>query len=661
MKRGARQAGPLLTALLLALITSGWAIYRAVHAPATETVETNVQVEEFTVWVRFEYVVEITEETLLWPAGTLLQPGRPLYSYAGSPLLHITPVVEVLPGQMEDFAGLQQVRVELRALNYGGETVWTHPAVSPVEEPFQSVTGESVKHHGSVLTLPVSDLRRQIQRINEENGFQQVNNRITVLTRVQVEGRAGDRFELATVNGTLPFHLDTQGFFVPPLEKQAASHTVEYTRTDRVEIMVPVSRRLQAEWPVASIGLTSLILSLIVETVRRRREASTKREPDPEHRRLKSWITEGQVRTNGAHTIDVYSLEGLVDVAIDMKKRVIYDRTRHNYHVIDEGIVYSYCPEQERALQPRAGPLLGEILLKSGAIDQRELEQALGHQGLSGRPLGECLVVQGLVDEVTLYTALAEQAGMPYMEPDLAGGDLDPGWLDRLSAARAHVFGAVPLGRRPDGKIAVAIAKPDDTVSLTAIADLLGHGVEAVLARPSMIGQAIEAVRGRAALQKLGGLQGDTLCASSQAVPSDRRRRDLRLLREYARRGQLPLVLTLKAAGFLRSDSAAPERGPDKAIWRALVQRGEVHPDALQLAMGARRLFSQSWRSGSKALSLYDLLHVSGRLPPLLQDWGRRQSEMTPDELLIRYFLASSVTVARAGRLMAVLSALEVQ
>ena len=52
---------------------------------------------------------------------------------------------------------------------------------------------------------------------------------------------------------------------------------------------------------------------------------------------------------------------------------------------------------------------LGDMLLKSGKIQQRELEAALAEQNQTGRLLGEILVQQGLVDPEEIEIIISNQ------------------------------------------------------------------------------------------------------------------------------------------------------------------------------------------------------------------------------------------------------------
>ena len=55
--------------------------------------------------------------------------------------------------------------------------------------------------------------------------------------------------------------------------------------------------------------------------------------------------------------------------------------------------------------------MLGDALLKTGAITQAQLDQALAQQRTSGALLGEILLSLNFITEETLARALAREAG----------------------------------------------------------------------------------------------------------------------------------------------------------------------------------------------------------------------------------------------------------
>ena len=119
---------------------------------------------------------------------------------------------------------------------------------------------------------------------------------------------------------------------------------------------------------------------------------------------------------------------------------------------------------------------IGEILLEQGLIDQDALERALQLQidrGLMGETrLGDILVELGEINEQLLLQNVANQHGLPYMEPSFALTErslLDTASPDYLEQ---HLF--VPFSKSEDGKVVVVLNDLGNKAALEAI-DLLFH------------------------------------------------------------------------------------------------------------------------------------------------------------------------------------------
>lgn len=92
--------------------------------------------------------------------------------------------------------------------------------------------------------------------------------------------------------------------------------------------------------------------------------------------------------------------------------------------------------------------LLGEILIKSGLIDEELLESALKFQKKSGRRLGEELVQRKFVSEESMRKTLCTQLNIPYV--DLKSIKIDPRLTQVINKNYAHRHKIVPVFRKGD-------------------------------------------------------------------------------------------------------------------------------------------------------------------------------------------------------------------
>ena len=109
------------------------------------------------------------------------------------------------------------------------------------------------------------------------------------------------------------------------------------------------------------------------------------------------------------------------------------------------------------------GVKLGTLLLRNAAIGLSQLEAALRNQVLYGGRLGTNLVELGFLDLELLSAYLAELSRPAGRDAERCSTTADAATLlDRLGGDEAHRLRAIPLGRRHDGAVAVAMVDPTD-------------------------------------------------------------------------------------------------------------------------------------------------------------------------------------------------------
>jgi type IV pilus assembly protein PilB len=136
-------------------------------------------------------------------------------------------------------------------------------------------------------------------------------------------------------------------------------------------------------------------------------------------------------------------------------------------------------------------PRLGERLISAGVISPTELEAALKQS--NGKRIGEALVSLGVLQEAELLPFLAEQIEVPHAL--LREGMVDPLAASLLPRSLAETCLAVPLFHVRD-RLTVALADPQDLVSIDRIERVTGLRVRPVLALRNTIEDLIPRVYG---------------------------------------------------------------------------------------------------------------------------------------------------------------------
>lgn len=132
---------------------------------------------------------------------------------------------------------------------------------------------------------------------------------------------------------------------------------------------------------------------------------------------------------------------------------------------------------------------IGEMLLKSGLINEQQLQEALKLQRTSGGKLGFNLVKLGYVKEEDITSLLSEQYGVPAIH--LEHFEIEDEILKLISPDIAQKFMLIPI-ERTGSTLTVAMADPSNIFALDQIRFLTSYNVEPVVASEASIRNAID-------------------------------------------------------------------------------------------------------------------------------------------------------------------------
>ncbi len=143
---------------------------------------------------------------------------------------------------------------------------------------------------------------------------------------------------------------------------------------------------------------------------------------------------------------------------------------------------------------------LGALLIEMAAIDEHQLDSALGQQKKWGGRLGEILVTQKMCSEADVLRALSTQFNLPVVQ--LADISVEPRVLKLVSRQFAEKLRAFPLELTGAGRaeiLTVAMSAPTDLSVLDQVAFHVSRRLKPVLAADSDIEAAIERFYGAGA------------------------------------------------------------------------------------------------------------------------------------------------------------------
>ncbi|WP_255170670.1 DUF5305 domain-containing protein [Natrononativus amylolyticus] len=297
---------------VLAVVAAGW----VAATPETTTVPEEVGGEVSTEASTSALVVQDG----LWAEGTELEDNA-VYLLNDSPTLVVSPATAV---GSDDADVTHEVRIRLEATR-GGSVFWEETATvdrhtAPVED---GVATSEI----DVDVPAVLERKHDVER--ELGGVGTVDASLEVLVEYDTGEYAG---ELAATS---------------PLEATGDAYWLE----DPLEDSNPHTETVHTEVTDGpNVSLVALLLVVGVSAFGAAAVVYGRSDVDPEQarqavhkRRYAEWISNGTIPMwIGDHQVELDSLEDVVDVAIDSGERVVHDRRRGLFAVVNDDVVYYF-------------------------------------------------------------------------------------------------------------------------------------------------------------------------------------------------------------------------------------------------------------------------------------------------------------------------------
>ncbi|MDD5131062.1 MAG: type II secretion system ATPase GspE [bacterium] len=132
---------------------------------------------------------------------------------------------------------------------------------------------------------------------------------------------------------------------------------------------------------------------------------------------------------------------------------------------------------------------LGEMLIDSGVINERQLQEALEAQKRTGERLGKTLVKLGFIDEEKLMDFLGQQLGIPHI--NMGTYIIDPEVIRLIPEKMARKYQSIPLFKI-ENVLTVAMADPFDVMAIDNLKYITKCEIEPAIATEVEILKAID-------------------------------------------------------------------------------------------------------------------------------------------------------------------------
>ncbi len=133
-------------------------------------------------------------------------------------------------------------------------------------------------------------------------------------------------------------------------------------------------------------------------------------------------------------------------------------------------------------------PLLGELLVQQGLVNQKTIDEAIRLQIGTNRRLGKILVRMGALTEDKLVDVLAAQLGI---KPTDIISSFSADMTEKLPRYMCRKYDVIPLRMKNNNILEVAMSDPSDQQAINDLEQYTGNVIEPLLARQSDIAKQI--------------------------------------------------------------------------------------------------------------------------------------------------------------------------
>jgi len=308
--------------IIIALIASFAWTYLEYTKPITE--HQNVLDYAFSYNGWYEQYSTVQEDNPLYPLGTQLS-SMAGYFYTISPISTISFIFEFKPTTSDATLSFStKTELILSETNENGIPFWEKKYFLSSKEYSDIAKGEL----SNSFTLNAWDIRDEIEEIADSVGRSVGQSSGVIITSVNYQGSISSTpfegeeiYELPVVFGNDYYAFDISQNSTPTTKSYFTSQIIERSKTFN-DLLIPIG---------AIVACVIVLVGFVI---------CTKGSKD-EDKKFHDWISIGTYpKGKWDKEIFIPELKGLVDIAIDHRKRVILDQSKEIYFILDGKNVY---------------------------------------------------------------------------------------------------------------------------------------------------------------------------------------------------------------------------------------------------------------------------------------------------------------------------------
>jgi hypothetical protein len=308
------------------------------------------------------YTVPVTKANPLYAKGNTLKMGMPAYYYAISPTVDMSFTYSLEANDPSDITGKMQTMVvatdkeepdtEEDYGNNGSETngsdkedkiFWQKVFPLKYKEGTDTWTGTSVTRNFSLNVSEINSIVKDVQEQLECSG----DATIEIVNLVSYTGKIDGENVQGTKDFVIPLVVSSSYYQMP--EKLEFSQDINRTKKRSVKNSPPLST---IKTPIFLFLFNLVLIGIILFCVKTNKvepEYIEKLEKERSCEHFEEFISEGKLPGNidSLIKVEISSLQELVDAAVDMNSRVIYDSKAGIYFMIYSGVLYIFSDTPE--------------------------------------------------------------------------------------------------------------------------------------------------------------------------------------------------------------------------------------------------------------------------------------------------------------------------
>lgn len=337
----------VVAGLVLLTLLAGLGTYSAYASTEYETEE--VVVSSLNESTDFEHSAVVRNDSTIWTDGETVR-DRPVYYMRLMPVLDVDYAYSYgltgreAGGEEGNMTVRTAAQVVVRAVNEEGETLWRDARPLASETSRSLAPGES---HNISLSVNATRVAGRISQVESDLGARSGNVQVIIRTRTSVNGTVAGQSLSREHTSELPLVVRPPTYRVDGQQTVATGTTLQ-TDTLREPVVAPLLTRVGAP-----LGLAAGLVAFGALAYASRRDLVELSEAERERclvaerrQEFDDWITQGELPGIDQYqtVVQVNSLSGLVDLAIDTNNRVIEDDDAFYVLRGREDVAYVFAP-----------------------------------------------------------------------------------------------------------------------------------------------------------------------------------------------------------------------------------------------------------------------------------------------------------------------------